>query len=99
MPRVSLSQDAKQVLGKIYKVYLSTIKENPSDTFYYKEFSMNAIFHNLEDSEFMPSLVELSSQGMIRVLSDRRIILNDSGISYIKKQLKRRLINLNDIET
>lgn len=97
MLRISLSQNANHVLSKIYKVHISHLKDEPS--VHNKIFPINSIFHNSDDTEFMSSLVELSSQRMIRVFSDRRIMLNDRAIPYIEKQLKKGLIHLADFET
>ncbi len=86
MPKILLSQNADKALYIIYKEYLFQ-----KDTSPYKIFPINSMFHNLDNTDLMPVLIELSKAGMIGIFSDRRILLNDCAISYIEKQSKNKL--------
>lgn len=94
MTKNSLSESADNALNKIYKEYIFCKNNNPAQTYHNKIFYINSIFHNSDDNDIMPSLIELSSKSMIRVFSDGRIMINDRAIPYIEKRLKKGLIDL-----
>lgn len=83
--KISLSQNADKVLNIIYKEYQNRNYNNP---FRYKAFFINSIFHNSDEPDLMPSLIELSKHRMIRLFSNNRIMLNDCAISYLEKKQK-----------
>ena len=87
LSNINLSEHAQDALNAIYKEY-DFQKNHP--TYHDKIFFVNSVFSSSDNSTVMSSLVELSSKRMIYFFSDRRIMLTNDGITYIKNGQARQ---------
>ncbi len=86
MPNQSLSQKADEALNVIYKEY-----QFRKNSYYLKAFTISSLFPDKNNSDIMSALIELSKTKMIRLFSDKRIILNDEAIRYIESKLGNKI--------
>lgn len=86
MPNQSLSQKADEALNVIYKEY-----QFRKNSYYLKVFTISSLFPDKNNSDIMSALIELSKTKMIRLFSDKRIILNDEAIRYIESKLGNKI--------
>ncbi len=89
LPNNSLSEDEEKALSVIYEHYLLQKSTNFSDSYYYKIYEVKSLFPDLNNNDIMPTLIKLSIKRIIRLFSDKRLMLNEKSISYIKKCLKK----------
>lgn len=93
LPNNSLSQDEEEALAIIYERYLLQKSTNPSDSYYYKIFEVISLFPDYNNNDIMPTLIKLSIKRIIRLFSDKRLMVNEKAIPYIEKRLKKGLKN------
>ena len=93
MPNNSLSQDEEEALSIIYQQYLSQKSINSSNSYTYKIFEVNSLFPNSSNNDIMPTLIKLSIKRIIRLFSDKRLMVNEKAIPYIEKRLKKGTMN------
>lgn len=98
LPDMSLSQNEDKALHIIYKKYLAR-KSNNINTYQSKVFFINSLQPDLDDSDVMPTLVELSTKRFIKLFSDGHIMINDKAISYIENKSVNSFIKSNDFIT
>lgn len=91
MPNISLSQNADNALNVIYKRYqtrLASNCDNNTCACHLRAFAINSLFPNEQDSEIMSVLLELNENKLIKLFSDRHIVINDEAITYLENQLQ-----------
>lgn len=93
MPNNSLSQEEQEALDIIYQKYILQKSENASQTYLDKIFEVNSLFPNSKNNDIMPTLVKLSIKRIIRLFSDKHLMINNRAIPYIEKRLKKGLKN------
>lgn len=85
-----LSQNATDALNIIYKAYLDSRSSSGNC---YKLFTITALFHNTDIDTIMPVLIELSKNKLIRLFSDKRLMLREEAFIYLEKPLSNNLFH------
>ncbi len=87
--RINLSEQAKKLLYRIYQEYQFHKDNKVPDSYTSRTVPSHFLFSSSDNSQIISSIAELSSKGMVRFLSDNRIMIRLQGISYIEKQLTK----------